>query len=150
MKVRDALGNSSGIANVPVKDGRKVSAGRETDFQNRLRQVEEGSSEQRIEELVNRISRQGEKLGQKVDVGELRIYKKLISEFLDEALGKSRKFSKQSLLDRRGRHKVYALIRKINEELDQLTQDVLSEEKDNIGILQRLTDIRGLILDMVL
>jgi hypothetical protein len=106
--------------------------------------------EQHIEELARQIAEQGKKLGDKVDIRELRTYKKLISEFLDEAVGSSMKFSKQSLLDRRGRHKVYALIKKINTELDLLTQDVIKDEKDNIGILRRIDDIRGLILDMIL
>ena len=78
----------------------------------------------------------------------MRIYRKLISEFLDVAVGNSKKFSKKSLLDRRGRHKVYAVIKNINTELDLLTQDVMSGEKDNISLLQRLDDIRGLILDL--
>ncbi|NTV89024.1 MAG: YaaR family protein, partial [Clostridiales bacterium] len=74
----------------------------------------------------------------------------LISEFLETAVGNSRKFMKKSLLDRRGRHRVYSIIKKINEEVDQLTQDVMKNESGNIDILRRVDDIRGLILDMIL
>jgi uncharacterized protein len=112
--------------------------------------AENGSYDQQLEELVNDIVKQGEKLGKRVDIKELRDYKRLISEFLGVAVGNSRKFSKQSLLDRRGRHKVYALIKKINNELDLLTQEVMNGEKDNIDILRRVDDIRGLILDMMM
>ena len=150
MKVRDALNNTLGISGAPFKDDKKVSAGKGADFRNELMKAEGNSYEQHIENLVNKIVQQSEKLSQKVDIKELMVYRKLVAEFLEVALGNSRKFSKQSLLDRRGRHKVYALIKKINTELDSLMQDVMNGEKDNIIILQRVDDIRGMILDMVL
>lgn len=135
---------------LPAKEDRKVNSSTGANFHNSLKQAEGTDYEQHIKDLARMIADQGEKLGNKVDIRELRLYKKLISEFLEGAVGSSMKFSKQSLLDRRGRHKVFALIRKVNTELDLLTQDVISEEKDNIGILQRIDDIRGLILDMIL
>ncbi len=150
MKVRDFSSNPSGVSKLPVKDGVRVSGGRETDFRSQLAKAEENSYEQHLESLVDEIIRQGEKLTKKIDVRDFRSYKKLISEFLDSALGKSRKFSKRSLLDRKGRHKVYALIKRINEEVDQLAKDVMEGEKNAIDILKRMDDIRGLILDMIL
>jgi uncharacterized protein YaaR (DUF327 family) len=150
LKVRDIANNSSGIPNLPVRDDAKASAGKKTDFRNELERAEEVGYEQQLEEIVKGIVSQGEKLGKKFDIRELMSYKKMISEFLELALGKSRKFTKQNLLDRRGRHKVYALIKKIDNELCQLTEDVINGEKDNIETLRRLDDIRGLILDMML
>lgn len=150
MKIKDFSSSTGNIISMPVKDDKKAAATTESGFHNSLKQAEGMSYEQHIGELAKRIADQGYKLGNKVDIRELLTYKKLISEFLDEAVGSSMKFSKQSLLDRRGRHKVYALIKKINTEIDLLTQDVLNEEKDNISILQRIDDIRGLVLDMIL
>ena len=105
---------------------------------------------ERLREKANEIAVQGEKLADRVDIRELRVYKKLISDFMDEAVGNSRKFSKQSFLDRRGRHKVYAVIKKVNDELDELTLEVLRDEKDRIKILKKLDDIKGLILDILM
>ncbi len=150
MKVRDTLNNPSGMLGVVGKDERKVSDSRETSFQNQLKRVEAQNFEQRINEMIGKIMEQGEKLSKKADIRELKIYKKLISEFIEEAVSNSHKFSKKSSLDRRGRHKIYALIRKVNEELDSLTNEILSNERDNIRILQKLDDIRGLILDLEL
>lgn len=150
MKVRESLSNPSNVAGLPGKEERKVSESRESGFQEQLKHVENRNYEERLKELMDGITQQGEKLAKKNDIRELKIYKKLISEFLDEAVSNSHKFSKQSFLDRRGRHRVYAVIKRVNEELELLTQDVLKEEKDNIKILQRLDDIRGLILDIVM
>ncbi|RCX18280.1 hypothetical protein DFR58_10539 [Anaerobacterium chartisolvens] len=150
MKVGENLGKSSGIAGTVAKEEKKVLNSRESAFQSQIRRIEGQDHEQRIRELALKISEQGEKLGKKVDIRELKVYKKLISEFLDEAVNSSRKFSKESFLDRRGRFKVYATVKKINSELEELTEQVLKEEKDNIKILKRIDDIRGLIMDLTI
>lgn len=150
MKIRRSDGNPLNIVSIHEIEERKVADTRGTSFQSQLKLVESRNFEERLQDLVNRIVQQGEKLGEKVDIRELKIYRKLVSEFLDEAVGKSHKFSKQSFLDRRGRHRVYAIVKKINKELEQLTNDVLSGEKDNIEILRRLDDIRGLIMDIIM
>jgi uncharacterized protein YaaR (DUF327 family) len=149
MKIRKSLGNTAGLTGMPVKDV-KIKAAGSTDFRSQLARAEEDGYAQRLDELVSDIIKQGEILAKRIDIKELKIYKKLISEFIDTILSNSRKFSKKSMLDRRGRHKVYAVIKNINSELDRLTQDVLSGESGNIDLLKRLEDIRGLILDLLM
>ena len=146
--MRETLGNASGMSNLAARDDIKVKHDRGAEFHNQLVKAENANYEQHLEKLVNDIVRQGQTLAKKIDVRELMIYKGLISEFIETALGGSKKFSKQSLLDRRGRHKVYALVKNINAELDLLMQDVMNGEKDNISLLKRLDDIRGLIMDI--
>jgi len=148
LKVSDSLSNPAGVTGMPTKDDIKLKAGRNADFRNQLSKAEDNNFEQHLEKLVKDIIIQGETLAKRIDVKELRTYRKLISEFLDMAIGNSKKFSKQNLLDKRGRRKVYAIIRNVNNELDLLTQDVMNGEKENISLLKRLDDIRGLILDL--
>ena len=150
MKVNEALNKTSNMVGTVSKEDRKVSEGTGVNFQNQLKRVESDNQEQYIKDLAAKIFEQGEKLGKKVDIRELKIYKNMISEFLDEAVNSSLKFSKESFLDRRGRYKVYATIKKVNESLEELTKQVLNDEKNNIGILKNIDDIRGLILDITL
>lgn len=150
MKINDLLSNPSGVPGMPSKDDIKVKQGTNADFRTHLAKAGEINYEQHLEKLVKDIVSQGEILAKRIDVKELRTYRRLISEFLDLALGNSKKFSKQNLLDRRGRRKVYAIIKNVNEELDLLIQDIMNEEKGNINLLKRLDDIRGLILDLLM
>ncbi len=150
MKIGEALNNSSNIVGASGKEDRKVSDGKESSFMGRLQRIEGDNYQERLNVLANKITEQGEKLGKKIDIRELKVYKQLMSEFLEEAVNNSLKFSKDSHLDRRGRYRVYAAVKKINEELDGLTQDVLKQEKDHISILKRLDDIRGLVMDVAL
>lgn len=150
MKVTNSVDKPVSLTDVSGKEDKKVSENGGTSFQSRLARVEGRNFEERIKEMVGKIIEQGEKLAKKVDIRELKAYKNLISEFLDEVVANSHKFSKQNFLDRRGRYKVYAVIKQINEEVDLLTKEVLSGEMDNIKILQRLDDIRGLVLDITM
>ncbi|HHV99726.1 MAG TPA: YaaR family protein [Clostridiaceae bacterium] len=150
MKITKTLGNTSSLTETLYKDEKRSTGSSELSFWSNLKRVESRNYEVRIKELADSIARQGEKLGKNIDIMELMVYKKLISEFLGEVVSDSYRFFKRSFLDRRGRHRVYAIIKKINEELDLLTKEVLSEQKDNIRILQRLDDIRGLIMDILM
>ena len=58
----------------------------------------------------------------------LRIFG-LVKEFLNEVVYRSHKFSRENFLDRRGRHRVYGMTRRINEKLDELAEELLSDEK---------------------
>lgn len=148
MKIQDVTSNAA-VQGIAVSD-KKLAGTKSQEFQNQLERASEQDLEDKLKFLVNKISEQGEKLSKRTDIRELKIYKKLIADFLNEAVSNSHKFNKRNFLDRRGRHRVFANVKKINEELDSLTKEVLESEKDNFKILKKLEDIRGLILDMLI
>lgn len=148
VKISEALSQSNQVTGLIGKDDKKISESKTNSFRAQLVKIEGDTQEERVKNLALMIFEQGEKLGKKVDIRELKKYKDLISSFLEEAVGSSCKFSKESFLDRRGRYRVYATVKKINEEVDSLTKEVLSAQKDNIKVLQKLDDIRGLIMDI--
>jgi len=119
-------------------------------FRAHLNRAENDTRESKLNELMECIIEQGKILARKADIKELRKYRKYVSQFLSEALAASHEFTKQNILDRRGRSRVYAIIRKVDAELDQLTKEILSSEKDNLKIAGLLDTIKGLILDMLL
>ncbi len=131
-----------------IESRKEIKVG-DSGFQGRLHQAEYVNYKGRLDQLAEQIFLQGKKVKKKVDIRELMSYKRLISEFLNEFMDNSYKFSKQSTLDRRGRYRVYSIIKKINRGLDNLTEDILNGQKDNLRILQQLDDIRGLILDLL-
>ncbi len=150
IKIQDTSNNPAGIKAIPGRDERTIRNEREASFSTQLKKLEYKNYEERIRVLADKIQSQGKKLEKKADIRDLKVYKQLISEFLDEAVSHSHSFTKKNFLDRRGRHRVYAIIKKINEELIELTNEVLKAEQDNISILKKLDDIRGLILDLFL
>ncbi len=150
IKIQDTTKNPSGINSIPGRDERAIRTERDAAFSSTLKKLEFKNYEERIRVLADKIQSQGKKLEKKADIRDLKVYKQLISEFLDEAVAHSHSFTKKSFLDRRGRHRVYAIIKKINEELIELTNEVIKSEQNNLNILKKLDDIRGLILDLLL
>jgi len=72
----------------------------------------------------------------------------LVKDFLNEVVTRSHQFSRENFLDRRGRHRVYGMVRLIDQNLDELAQELLKEEKDHLLILNKIDEIRGLLLDI--
>lgn len=110
--------------------------------------IEEAELQARLNVLMEEITMQGDRLAKKRDVKDMRHYRGLVKEFLNEIVTHSHSFSRENFLDRRGRHRVYGIIRLIDENLDQLAQELMKDEKDNIAILDKIGEIRGLLLDI--
>lgn len=110
--------------------------------------IEEAELQARLNVLMEEITMQGDRLAKKRDVKDMRHYRGLVKEFLNEIVTHSHSFSRENFLDRRGRHRVYGIIRLIDENLDQLAQELMKDEKDNLAILDKIGEIRGLLLDI--
>lgn len=110
--------------------------------------IEEAELATKLQGLMQAISEEGEKLAKRKDLRDLKHYRGLVKEFLNEIISRSHSFSRENFLDRRGRHRVYGIIRLVDENLDALAQELMKDEKDNIAILSTIGEIRGLLLDI--
>ncbi|MCH5339459.1 MAG: YaaR family protein [Acetatifactor sp.] len=110
--------------------------------------IEEAELQTRLQALMEEITMQGDKLYKHRDVKDMKRYRGLVKEFLNEIVTRSHSFSRENFLDKRGRHRVYGIIRLIDENLDQLAQELMKDEKDNLAILNKIGEIQGLLLDI--
>lgn len=110
--------------------------------------IKESELQEKLTQLMSEISEQGEKISKKKDIRDMRKYRGLIKEFLNEVVNRSHEFTRENFLDKRGRHRVYGIIRLVDENLDALAQELVKEEKDNMAILGKIGEIRGLLLDL--
>lgn len=111
--------------------------------------IEEDGLAARLQVMMEEITMQGKKLGKRMDVRDMKHYRKLIKEFMNEIVNRSHKFSRENFLDRRGRHRVYGMIKRVDEVLDELAGELIKDEKDAIAILDKVDEIRGLLLDII-
>ncbi|MDD6307733.1 MAG: YaaR family protein [Clostridiales bacterium] len=102
----------------------------------------------KVDTLLLDITAQGERIARHMDIRDMRKYRELIREFMNEVVFRSHKFSRENFLDRRGRHRVYGIIKLIDANLDELAQELVKDEKDHITILNKIGEIRGLLLDI--
>ena len=73
----------------------------------------------------------------------------MIKDFVNEVVTNSHIFSRENFLDRRGRHRVYGLVKLVDKKLDDLAQELMKEEKSGLNILAKVDEIKGLLLDMI-
>lgn len=110
--------------------------------------IEESELQVRLQGLMEQITMEGDKLAKRRDVKDMKHYRGLVKDFMNEIISRSHSFSRENFLDRRGRHRVYGIIRLVDENLDQLAQELMKDEKDNLAILNKIGEIRGLLLDI--
>lgn len=111
-------------------------------------QISDAALQEHLSTMLTEITDEGKKIAKRRDVRDMKHYRGLIKEFLNEVVNRSHKFSRENFLDRRGRHRVYGIIRRIDETLDELAQALVSDERENIDVLAKIGEIQGLILDI--
>ena len=111
--------------------------------------IDDAELKEKLSGLMNDITEQGKKISEHMDVRDMKRYRSLVKDFLNEVVNRSHKFSRENFLDRRGRHRVYGIIRLIDSNLDELAGELLKEELDHIGILDNIGEIQGLLLDIL-
>ena len=110
--------------------------------------VEEAELSERLNSLMTQITEQGEKITKHMDIGDMRRYRELVKDFMNEVVNRSHEFSRENFLDRRGRHRVYGIVRLVDKNLDDLAAELIKDEKDNLAILSKVGEIRGLLIDI--
>jgi uncharacterized protein YaaR (DUF327 family) len=120
------------------------------EFSFTLKRIASEGLAERLTGLIGEITLWGKKIAEHRDIADLKYYRGLVRDFINEVVTNSHEFSRENFLDRRGRHRVYGIVRLVNEELDALAQDLLKNEANHIDILARVDQIHGLLLDMVI
>ena len=136
---------------MPVAQPETAAPVRETDGSFKftlVSHVEEQELQARLGALMEQISEQGDMLATKRDIRDMKRYRGLIKEFMNEIINRSHSFSRENFLDRKGRHRVYGIIRLVDENLDELAKELMKDEKDHLAILSKIGEIRGLLLDI--
>lgn len=110
--------------------------------------IEEQELQEKLNSLMDDITKQGEKIARHMDIRDMRRYRELVKSFMNEVVTRSHKFSRENFLDRRGRHRIYGIVKLVDKNLDELAAELVKDEKDNLAILGRVDEIRGLLLDI--
>ena len=103
---------------------------------------------EKLSKLVEEIEGQGKKLSEHRTVDDLRRYKKMVKDFMDEAVNNALKLEEQSGFNRRGRTKVYKIVKEVDKKLVELTNTLLDKEKNGLDILQSVGEIQGLLINI--
>lgn len=115
-----------------------------------LSKIEESELQDKLNGMIKDITTQGDKIAKHMDIKDMKKYREMVKDFMNEVVTHSHKFSRENFLDKRGRHRVYGIVKLVDKNLDELAQELLNDEKNHLSILGRIDDIKGLLLDMII
>ena len=109
----------NGVNNVNAPEAAAKAAPADDTFKFTLAsKIEDAELAERLTAIMEEIESQGKKLSKKTDIRDMKHYRELVKEFMNEVVTRSHKFSRENFLDRRGRHRVYGMIRLIDQNMD--------------------------------
>ncbi|WP_280768354.1 YaaR family protein [Salipaludibacillus daqingensis] len=117
-------------------------------FQEIMQRGRDNSQYERLGQLMQKIDDQGKTLSESRTVDELKKYKQLVKEFMDDAVKLGLSLEERKGFNRRGRTKVYKIVREVDRKLLDLTDAVIKEQKKGLDILNMVGEIRGLLVNI--
>lgn len=148
MKIRNVSKDNIPSLGISDRDGKNSSGHVQQTFGDQFHSIQRDLVHQKLESLFSDIEKQGQVLGDSLNLKELKKYKDLVQKFLDYAVNTMYHLKEQQGWDRGGRYKVYTTVETVNKNLEQLTGMLMSEQKDKISILSKVDEIRGLLIDI--
>lgn len=113
-----------------------------------ISRIAESELQEKLSAMMGQIVEQGNSIKKRRNISDMRRYRELIKSFLNEVVNRSHEFTRENFLDRRGRHRVYGIIRLVDETMDKLATELIADEQDGIEILRLVDEIQGLLLDI--
>ncbi|NMB38825.1 MAG: YaaR family protein [Firmicutes bacterium] len=98
--------------------------------------------------ILEDIDELGRLLREKPTFINLKNYKAAVRSFLQAAVEHTYGVQERRFVDQHGRRRIYLLIAKIDDQLEQLTSLLMSKQASNLDLASKLDEIRGLLLDI--
>ncbi|MBV7275529.1 YaaR family protein [Clostridium sp. PL3] len=129
-------------ANVPTE---KKSITVKKDFSQSFNSQMEQRSEQQLKEMFDDIKKKGNRLSITKCYADVRAYKRMIKEYLESVLGYMYRVKKDISF---WQTQYFITVDTIDQKLEELTQMLLSDQKENLGVAATIDDISGLLVDI--
>ncbi|MEH6948137.1 YaaR family protein [Bacillus sp. JJ634] len=117
-------------------------------FQAMMDKKRQETTYDRLTKKVAEIESQGKKLADNHSVENLRKYKKMVKEFMEDAVKNGLELTEHRGFNQRGSTKVYKLVKEVDKKLIDLTNEVLDKEKKGLGILNIVGEIKGMLINI--
>jgi uncharacterized protein len=103
---------------------------------------------ERLQSKMNEIVSQEGKLVESRTVENLRKYKKLVKDFMEDAVKNGLDLQENRGFSHRGSSKVYKLVKEVDKKLIDLTNAVLDKESKGLDVLGLVGEIKGMLINI--
>nr|WP_254107947.1 MULTISPECIES: YaaR family protein [Bacillus] len=113
--------------------------------------METQSGKMRLEQLtvmLSDIEVFGKKLAKSRNLKDLARFKGLVKRFVKETVDNGLNIETSRSFDIYGNTRTLALVKALDEKLIELTEDMMDQEKPSIDLLERIGEIKGLLINL--
>lgn len=112
--------------------------------------VKQGSKMQteQLTRLMGDISAAGDRVARNRSLRELTRFKMLVKRFLQETVDHGMEMKQSHTWNRFGEGRRLKIVETIDEHLVELAKELLEEEKETIDLLDRIGEIKGLLINL--
>ncbi len=102
----------------------------------------------KLNRKVQDIEDQGKVLAQSLNIEDLRTYKQMVKDFMQDAVKHGLKLEERRGFNRRGRTKIYKIVTEVDKKLLDLTDTVLKKQEKGLKVLDLVGEIKGMLLNI--
>lgn len=135
------LNNGLGVSDNSAKPVQTKS------FSDVIQQQGAQASQQELDRRFKEIQSQGDRLARSMTIRELKAYRLLVKRFLEDTVRRGVSMKESRGWDRRGRGKRYKLIDEVDAALLAMADELLETEQGKIDLLQKIGEIRGMLIN---
>lgn len=115
------------------------------DFSNSMNFAKQKKSEEELKKILESIKKKGNRLAITKCYADVKAYKNLIREYLQSVVEYMYSVKKDISFWQAG---YFITVETIDQKLEQLTEDLLKEEKESLNIAATIDEITGLLVDI--
>lgn len=102
----------------------------------------------KLNQLLDDIKEQGKILNDKRTIDNLMKYKKMVKEFMDDAVEYGLNLEKHGGFRRGGRSRILKIVSQVDKKLLEVTDAVIKDEKKGLNMLKLVGEIEGLLINI--
>ena len=145
MKIQDPV-------RINISDPRLSTSGKtapdSTSFQKIMSAYSKDLTKEKLNQLLQDIDQQGQQLSDNPTFDQLRKYKGLVKQFMGEVTKSGVGLYQTESWDLYGGNKTLKTVQVLDRKLMELTEHVLNQQNEGISLLDRIGEIKGLLINL--
>jgi len=116
-------------------------------FEKMVQSQTEVIKKQELDQLIKNITLQGNKVARSRNFRDLAKFKRMIKDFLQDTMANGYKMQKSHSFSAAGSRKL-AIVKEVDAKLIELTEEMRSQEKKTLSLLELIGEIKGLLINL--
>jgi uncharacterized protein len=145
MKIQDQVRFNFGDSRLSTNERSSTNT---ASFQKIMNTYSKDLTKEHLQQILQDIDKQGQCLSERPTFHELKKYKELVKQFMGEVTKNGVGLYQTDSWDPYGGNKTLKTIQVLDRKLMELTDHVLKEQDEGLSILDRIGEIKGLLINL--